>query len=190
MTRLREIPGLAILCCLGLCITRTAAAEDVPYAEIRLQHELGQVQITTGYFERTPDLASRRAAMEKSGIVLLETERDRAFTRMVALGSRQIAIAIAITPPVGHGEGGGSSRALIRVSLGADTLVDCPLYNGPIGLDRLVIDPARRFVSVIGSDGALYFDGFESRRTVDADWLDERAETARRLLCGTARGSK
>jgi len=176
---------LAAFCCAGVFLANSAAADDVPYAEIHAQRDLGQLQIMTGYFERTPDLASRAAAMEKEGIVLLETERDRTFTRTLNLGSRQVTIAIMIAPPVGHGEGGGSSRALIRVAAGADTLVDCPLYNGPIGLDRLVIDPSRRFVSVLGSEGAFHFDGFESRRKVDEDWLDERAEAARRLLCGT-----
>ena len=162
----------------------TAAAEDVPYAEVRFQKELGQVQITTGYFDRAPDLSSRAAAMEKTGIVLLETDHERAFTRMETLGSRQVEVTISIAPPVGHGEGGGSSRAFVRVTVDRDTLVDCPIYNGPIGLDRLVVDPIRRFVTVLGSEGALHFDGFESRRKVDEDWIDDRAETARKLLCG------
>jgi len=168
----------------------TAAAEDVPYAEIRAQRDLGQVQVTTSYFERTPDLDSRAAALEKAGIVLLETERDRTFRRKETIGSREIEVTISIAPPVGHGEGGGSSRATVRVVVDRDTLVDCPLFNGPIGLDRLTIDPNRRFVTVLGSDGTLHFDGFESRRKVDEDWLDERAVSARRLLSGSKNGAK
>src|SRR5215831_10064713 len=106
---------LSVLCCLSMFAARIAVAEDVPYAEIRLRHELGQVEVATGYFERTPELASRQAAMEKAGIVLLETERDRTFTRTLNIGARKVDITISIAPPVGHGEGGGSSRALVRV---------------------------------------------------------------------------
>ena len=167
-----------------------AAAEDIPYAEVRFQRELGQIQVTTGYVDRSPELAAHAAAMEKTGILLLETDTDRTFIRKETVGSHAVEITISIAPPAGHGEGGGSSRALVRVMMDRDTLVDCPLFNGPTGLDRLVVDPARRFVSVAGSDGALHFDGFEPRRKVDEDWLDERAESARRLLCGGKSGSK
>ena len=70
----------------------------------------------------------------------------------------------------------------------ADTLVDCPLFNGPVGLDRLTLDPERRFVRLLAGDGAFHFDGFESRKTVDQDWLDEREGAMKRLLCGPASG--
>jgi hypothetical protein len=174
-----------LLAGVGLSLSGTAAAEDVPYAAIRFERELGVIQITTGYADRSPDLQSRAGAMEKSGIVLLEADKDRTFTRKISVGSHAVDITISIAPPVGHGEGGGSSRALIRAVMGRDTLVDCPLFNGPIGLDRLTIDPERRFVSVSAADGILHFDGFESKQVVDEDWLDEKAELTRKLLCGS-----
>jgi hypothetical protein len=62
------------------------------------------------------------------------------------------------------------------------TLVDCPLSSASFGLDRIAIDPARRFVSLDGHYGILRFDGFESRQVVDADWLTERARSVEELI--------
>ena len=45
--------------------------------------------------------------------------------------------------------------------LGCDTLVDCPLFNGPMGLDRLAIDPAA-FDLVSAADGILPFRGLRA----------------------------
>jgi len=174
-----------ILTFCGCCVS-IAQAEDAPFAEVRILKAAGLIEIATGFMERTADLEARLPALAAAGIVVLETDSDRTFARRESLGKHAVVTTISIAPPVGHGEGGASSRAAIRVVVDRDTLVDCPLFNGPIGLDRLTIDPARRFVTLIGSDGILHFDGFESRRTIDEDWLDERAESVRKLLCGTA----
>jgi hypothetical protein len=166
------------------CCAAVAAAEDAPFAEYRVLATPGLIEITTGYMERSTDLEARWAALARAGIVVLEADSTRTFTRRETLGSRRVETTISIAPPVGHGAGGASSRAVVRVVMDRDTLVDGPLFNGPIGLDRLTIDPARRFVTLIGSDGLLRFDGFESRRVVDEEWLNERAESVRELLCG------
>jgi hypothetical protein len=51
-----------------------------------------------------------------------------------------------------------------------------------------VIEPARRFVTVNGHDGIVRFDGFESRKVVDADWLADRAKNVEALIIkGTSR---
>jgi hypothetical protein len=50
------------------------------------------------------------------------------------------------------------------------------------GIDRIVIDPARRFVTVSGHEGIVRYEGFESKRVVDEDWLAERARTVRELI--------
>jgi hypothetical protein len=42
-----------------------ANADDCRYAEYRFSKILGQVQITTGYTERTPEMTSREAELEK-----------------------------------------------------------------------------------------------------------------------------
>ena len=45
-----------------------------------------------------------------------------------------------------------------------------------------MIDPERRFVTVSGHEGIVRYEGFESRRVVDEEWLSERAKTARELI--------
>ena len=179
---------IAVILALCSCCAALAAAEDAPFAEYRVLKAAGLIQVTTGYMERVTDLEAGWPALAAAGIVVLETDSGRTFARRETLGSHRVETTISIAPPVGHGEGGGSSRAIIRVTMDGDTLVNCPLFNGPIGLDRLTIDPERRFVTLIGSDGILHFDGFEARKTVDEDWLDERAESVRKLLCEPARG--
>jgi len=180
------IARTAAMLALCSCCAVVAHAEDAPFAEYRLLQSPALIEITTGFMDRTAGLDAQWAMLAKAGIVVLETDSGRTFTRSEALASHRVETTISLSPPVGHGEGGGSSRAMILVVMDRDTLVDCPLFNGPIGLDRLTIDPARRFVTLIGSDGILHFDGFEARRTVDEEWLEGRAESVRRLLCPPA----
>ncbi len=53
------------------CLPSRAHAEDAPYAEYRYVRALGQVQITTGVFDRTSDLDSRKATLERDGILIV-----------------------------------------------------------------------------------------------------------------------
>jgi hypothetical protein len=156
-------------------------AEDAPYAECRYLRA-GQVQITRGFMDRTADLDSRNAALERSGILILETGTPRTFTRTDRVGGHDVVTTISLQPPVGHGEGGASSFADIRILLDGTPLVDGPLSRGWGGIDRIVIDPARRFVTISGHEGIVRYEGFESRRVVDEDWLSEHARTVRELI--------
>jgi len=174
-----RLPGLAVL--LSLCCA-AAAAEDAPYAEYRYVRAFGQIQISTGVFERTSDLASRQSSLERGGILIVETDKPRTFTRTEHVGARVVVTTITLEPPVGHGEGGASSFSDIKVLLDGKPIVDCPFSRGWGGIDRLVVDPARRFVTVAGHEGIVRYEGFESRRVVDEDWLFERAKTARDLI--------
>jgi hypothetical protein len=157
-------------------------AEDAPYAECRYLRAAGQVQITMGFMDRTADLDSRKAALERNGILVLETSTPRTFTRTDRVGGHDLVTTISLQPPVGHGEGGASSIADIRILLDGAQLVDAPLSHGWGGIDRIVIDPARRFVTVSGHEGIVRYEGFESKRVVDEDWLAERARTVRDLI--------
>ena len=128
-------------------------------------------------------LDSRKAALEHDGILIpVETDTPRTFTRTEHVGAHVVVTTIPLQPPVGHGEGGASSFADIKVLLDGQPIVDCPFSRGWGGIDRLVIDPARRFVTVAGHEGIVRYEGFESRRVVDEDWLFERAKTARELI--------
>jgi hypothetical protein len=176
---IRRLPGLTvaiILCCAA------AAAEDAPYAEYRYVRALGQIQITTGVFERTPDLDSRKSALEHDGILIAETDKPRTFSRAEHVGAHLVVTTISLQPPVGHGEGGASSFSDIKVLLDGQPIVDCPFSRGWGGIDRLVIDPGRRFVTVAGHEGIVRYEGFESRKVVDEGWLFERAKTAREIM--------
>ena len=165
-----------------LLAAATLLAEDAPYAECRYVRAAGQVQIVIGFMDRTVDLASRKAALERIGIVVLETSAPRTFTRTERVGDHAVVTTISLQPPVGHGEGGASSFADIRILLDGTPLVDAPLSRGWGGIDRIVIDPARRFVTVSGHEGIVRYEGFESKRVVDEDWLAERARTVRELI--------
>ena len=168
-----------VFCLLG---TVTLLAEDAPYAECRYLRAAGQVQITVGFMDRTADLDSRKAALDRNGIIVLETSTPRTVTRSDRVGSHDVVTTIALQPPVGHGEGGASSFADIRILLDGTPLVDAPLSRGWGGIDRIVIDPARRFVTVSGHEGIVRYEGFESTRVVDEDWLAEHARTVRDLI--------
>ena len=157
-------------------------AEDAPYAECRYLRAAGQVQITMGFMDRTADLDSRKAALERNGILVLETSTPRTFTRADRVAGHDLVTTISLQPPVGHGEGGASSFADIRILLDGTPLVDAPLSRGWSGIDRIVIDPARRFVTVSGHEGIVRYEGFDSKRVVDEDWLAERARTVRELI--------
>ena len=141
-----------------------------PYVEYRVLKGVNQIH-DRHRFRRgaLPDLASRTAALEKQGILVLESSVVRTFTRSERVGAHQVVTTIVVSPPVGHGEGGASSSVDLKVVMDGATLVDCPLSSASFGLDRIAIDPARRFVSLDGHYGILRFDGFESRQVVDAD---------------------
>jgi hypothetical protein len=175
----RCVPGLALV--LSLCCA-AAAAEDAPFAEYRYVRGLGQIQITTGVFERTADLDSRKGVLERDGILIVQTDKPRTFSRTEHLGAHVVVTTISLHPPVGHGEGGASSFADLKVLLDGQPIVDCPFSRGWGGIDRIVIDPARRFVTVAGHEGIVRYEGFESRRVVDEEWLFERAKVARNLI--------
>ncbi len=49
-----------------LLAAATLLAEDAPYAECRYLRAAGQVQITMGFMDRTADLDSRKAALERN----------------------------------------------------------------------------------------------------------------------------
>lgn len=164
-----------------LCGT-TLIADDAPYAEYRFIRALGQIQISTGAFERTADLESRKAALERDGILIVETDRARGFIRTEHVGTHVVVTTISLQPPVGHGEGGASSFSDIKVLLDGQPIVDCPFSRGWGGIDWIVVDPARRFVTVAGHEGIVRYEGFESRNVVDEGWLAERARTARELI--------
>ena len=166
----------------ALAYGAVVAADDAPYAEYRYVRALRQIQITTGAFERTADLQSHQAALERDGILIVETDKPRTFTRTEHVGTHVVVTTISLQPPVGHGEGGASSFSDIRVTLDGTPIVDCPFSRGWGAIDRLVIDPERRFVTVNGHEGIVRYEGFESRRVIDEDWLAERAKTARQLI--------
>jgi hypothetical protein len=127
-------------------------------------------------------MSSRTTEFERQGIVVLESDGGRTFTRKERVGAHQIETRISVAPPAGHGEGGASSNVDLKVVMDGETLVDCPLSNPFLGLDRMSIDPARRFVTLIGHYGIVRFDGFESRRVIDSDWLVERAKSVETLI--------
>src|SRR5260221_1980839 len=99
------------------CAVSLATADDCPYAEYRLLEAARQIQITTGYMERTPATASKLAALEKTGIVVLETEVARTFTRKERVGAHRIETTISLAAPAGHGEGGAASNVGLKVIL-------------------------------------------------------------------------
>jgi hypothetical protein len=170
-----------LLLATGLSVA-SAAAEDAPYAEYRYVRALGQIQITTGVFERTADLDARKTALERDGILIVETSTPRQFSRTEHVGTHVVVTTITLQPPVGHGEGGAASFSDLEVTLDGTPIVDCPFWRGWGGIDRLVIDPERRLVTVAGHEGIVRYEGFESRSVVDADWLAGRARTARELI--------
>ena len=169
---------------MSLCVMTLALAEDAPYAEYRWVSEMGQIQIVTGFMDRTSDLSSRVPALEKKGIVVLETDKTRTFTRTERVGTHQVETRITIPPPAGHGEGGAGSNADLKMIVDGKTRVDCPLWHASLGLDRIVLEPSRGFITLSGHDGILRFDGFEPRGLVDSDWLTKRADSTRQLITG------
>ncbi len=181
----RRCTGTKRPVCLALLLiaaTAPAFADDAPYAEYRYIKSLGQIQISTGVFERTADLDSRKGVLERDGILIVESDKPRTFTRTEHVGAHVVVTTISLQPPVGHGEGGASSFADLKVLLDGQPIVDCPFSRGWGGIDRIVIDPARRFVTVAGHEGIVRYEGFESRKVIDEDWLFERARTARELI--------
>ena len=180
MTERRKSAALAAFVAWGA--VSALRAEDVPIAEVRVMKDLGQLVVETSTFDRPSDLAARVPALEKKGIVVLEADVPRTFARTDRIGPHAIETKIALAAPVGHGEGGGSSAARLTIALDGAVRVDCSLWS----LDRVAIDPARKFVTLAGHSGIVRFDGFETRKVVDDDWLDARAEETRRLIAGPA----
>jgi hypothetical protein len=160
-----------------------ARADDAPFAQYQYSRDTNQVRITTGYMERPLDLEARKPALEKTGIVVLETDKARTFVRHEKAGKHTVETTLSIAPPAGHGEGGGSSFVDLTVVLDGVTIVSCPLSRPALGLDEIAIDPERRFVTLVGYDRTLHFAGFEPNRVVDEDWLDRKADEIRKGIC-------
>ena len=161
-----------------------ALGEDAPYAEYRALPQLGQIQVVTGFMDRTHDLESHLQALERQGIVVLEADKARSVVRMDQMGTHRVETTLTIEPPVGHGEGGASSSVGIRIVVDGTVRVDCPLWRGSSGIDRLVFEPERGYITLTAHEGILRFDGFEPRGLVDAGWLEQRAEFLRGLVAG------
>jgi hypothetical protein len=162
------------------CGTTLAAAEDAPFAEYRFIKEIGQIQISAGLMERMSP--SEQTTLEKKGIVVLETDAGRTFQRTENIGTHRIETTIAIAPPVGHGEGGASSFTHLKIVMDGKARVDCPFWNGFMGIDRITIDVSSGFISLIGYERSLHFDGFESRILIDQDWLEQHANSVKRNI--------
>jgi hypothetical protein len=166
---------------------RQARADDCPFARYEFARDTGQIQITTGFMERPMDLVSRIPAMEKNGFFVLESDKPSDVTRHEHVAGHDVTTTISIAPPVGHGEGGAASNVDLRVVVDRDTLVACPLSYAYVALDRIAIDPVRRYVTLIGHEYTLYFDGFEASKKIDEDWLNTRADSMRKILCGDSK---
>jgi hypothetical protein len=160
-----------------------ARAEDAPFAQYQYSRDTGQIRITTGFMDRASDLDARKTAMEKTGIVILESDKARAFVRPEKVGKHTVVTTLSIAPPVGHGEGGASSSVDVTVVLDGVTIVSCPLSHPALGLDEIAIDPERRFVTLVAYDRTLHFAGFEPSHVVDGDWLDRKAGEIRKGIC-------
>jgi hypothetical protein len=174
-TFLGRVVAISLATCCGAAV---AVAEDVPFAEYRYSRDLGLVQVAMGYMDRGSDLESRKSALEKHGILVLETDTSRAFSRTERVGVHRVETRLSMEPPVGHGEGGASSEVRLKVVMDGKTRVDCSLRY----LDRISIDPTRGFITLNGHDGIVRFDGFESRKLVDDDWLADRAQSTKQLI--------
>jgi hypothetical protein len=164
-----------------------ARADDCPFAQYAYARDTGQIQITTGFMERPMDLISRIPAMEKNGFFVLESDTPREIKRHERVGAHEVTTTIALAPPVGHGEGAAGSNVDLRVVVDRDTLVSCPLSYAYLALDRIAIDPVRRYVTLVGHEHTFYFDGFEAHHRVDEDWLNARADSMRKLVCGDSK---
>jgi hypothetical protein len=176
--------GIVAFLVASCCGTAMAVAEDAPYAEYRFVRELGQIQIVTGFMDRSPDLPSRRETLERQGIVVLETDTLRTFTRTERVRAHRVVTTISVMPPVGHGEGGASSNVDVKIVVDGTTRVECPLWSAALGLDRIVVEPERSYIMVHGHEGVVRFDGFEPRGRIDAEWLTRRAKFVEQLLGG------
>jgi hypothetical protein len=170
----------------GCCCAAAARADDVPFAEYRYVQDLQQIQISTGYVERSPELEARGSALERHGLVMLETDTSRVLQWKEQVGTHRVETKLSIEPPVGHGEGGASSEARLELALDGNPRVDCSLRY----LDRIAIDPSRGFIVLIGHDGVVRFDGFEPRKLIDDDWLAARAESIRKLIAPAPRPTR
>jgi len=160
-----------------------ARAEDAPFAQYQYSPDTAQIRITTGFMDRTSDLDARKGALEKTGIVVLESDKARTFVRHEKVGKHTVETTLSIAAPVGHGEGGASSTVDLTVVLDGVTIVSCPLSQPALGLDAIAIDPERRFVTLVGYERTLHFAGFEPSRVVDEDWLDRKAGEIRKGIC-------
>jgi hypothetical protein len=109
---------------------------------------------------------------------MLGTDTSRVLQWKEQVGTHRVETKLSIAPPVGHGEGGASSEVRLELALDGSPRVNCSLRY----LDRIAIDPSRGFIVLIGHDGVVRFDGFESRKLIDDDWLAARAESTRKLI--------
>ena len=170
--------------CLALLLiaaTAPAFADDAPYAEYRYLRALGQIQISTGVFERTADLDSRKGVLERDGILIVESDKPRPSRAPSTWGRTSSSRRFHSSRPSATAKAALSSFADLKVLLDGQPIVDCPFSRGWGGIDRIVIHPARRFVTVAGHEGIVRYEGFESRRVVDEDWLAERAKDSARF---------
>jgi hypothetical protein len=150
--------------------------------ECRYLRAAGQVQITVGFMDRTADLDSRKAALERNGILVLETSTPRTFTRT----DREAATTSS--PPFRSSLQSATAKAARRRSPTSEScwterhwsMRRCRAAGAAsIGSSSI---PCRRFVTVSGHEGIVRYEGFESKRVVDEDWLAERARTVRELI--------
>jgi hypothetical protein len=174
---LKRTAALLVVISCGITL---AAAEDAPFAEYRLVKEIGQIQISAGSMERTDSL--QLSSLEKNGIVVLETDVDRNFQKTEKAGGHKIETTIAIATPVGHGEGGASSFTHLKILIDGKARVDCPFWNGFMGIDRIAVDVNSGFIWLIGYERLLHFEGFESRNLIDQDWLEQHANSVKRMI--------
>ena len=172
----------AALAVITLYPTKPSGDVTLAIIEYRVLQAVGQVRLTTGYFndaDTQKAMLADLAWFDRQGIILVAGDSVRRFNRRQSIGAHVVETTIFVRPAIGHGYRGGLATANVIVTVDGTKVIDCPYDGGPTELDDIGIMPRDGMISILGSYDGKRVRGLislTSNQTIDATWLARNAK--------------
>jgi hypothetical protein len=147
---------------IALALAVAARADTfVGYAELRVMPELGRIEIGDGIVRGAAPVrraTKNAAALLQRGIALEAGRREVELSRRIEMDGRRIDVRISVSPPLGHGYGGGNWEKRVEVAIDGRKKVDCTLgylaRQSELDVHEIVLFPSDGLLSVTGERDA------------------------------------
>ena len=161
-----------------VCSTTIRGDLTLVAVEYRVLNDLGQVRLRSTYVPEgalQSRMVKERAQFDHRGVVLIQGETSRVFTRTERIDRHVVETKLAIEPAVGHGYRGGLPTANVMVTVDGKPRLDLPYDEGVTELHDILINVRDGIIRIQGSVKDKPFDQMipllDDGKLVDFYWL-------------------